>query len=63
MSQKYATLKVTGRFVVEVDTDNIEEVKRLTSEAFCDADFGELSDIDAVLIRIQNEKDEDIWLA
>lgn len=60
-AKMYVTMKVEGRFVVEVDTDNIEEAKKLANEAFMEANFGELSDIDAEAIIVENEEGDYIW--
>ena len=55
MSKLYVTMKVEGRFIVEVDTNDVQKAKELASEIYSDANFGELSDIDAETINVQDE--------
>ena len=44
------TMRVEGRYNVEIEAGNLEEAKEKASEAFCEADFGELEDIDSEYI-------------
>jgi hypothetical protein len=40
------SIKVTGRFTVYTDTSNKEEAYKAAEDHFCEADFGELEDIE-----------------
>ena len=61
MAKSYVTLKVTGKFVVEANTKNIEKAKEIANNAFAEADFGVLSDIDASPTKIEDENGNFIW--
>lgn len=58
----YVTMKVEGRYIVQVDASTSEEAIELANQKFMDADFGELSDIvDSEAIIIENQKGDFIW--
>lgn len=57
----YVTFKVEGRYVVEVEAENIEGAIKEARPEFSDAYFGELQDIDGEEIIIENEKGEYVW--
>ena len=44
------TMRVEGRFNVEVEAESLDEAIQKASEAVCEADFGELEDIDSEYI-------------
>lgn len=51
----YVTHRISARYVVEVDAENIEEAKKEAEIKFSEADFGEAEDIDGTLIVIEDE--------
>ena len=57
----YVTFKVEGRYIAEVDANSIDEAREKAANAFSDADFGELSDIDGEDIIIEDEDGDYIW--
>lgn len=52
MDKYKVTMKVEGRFKVEVDAENGRQARQLASDAFYGADFGELKDIDADIVSV-----------
>lgn len=50
------TMAVDGRYTCEVEAASIEEAKEQASKAFFDADFGDLEDIDAECVNVENEE-------
>ena len=59
MAKYKVTMKVEGCFEVEVDAKNVEQARRNASDAFYGADFGELKDIDANIVNVEDE--DTIW--
>lgn len=59
MDKYKVTMKVEGYFEVEVEAENVEQARRNASDAFYGADFGELKDIDADIISVEDE--DTIW--
>ena len=57
----YVTLKVEGRFVAEVDAASIEEAKQMAMDQFCDADFGQLEDIEGESVIVEDENGNFVW--
>lgn len=43
----YVTVKVSGEYIVEVEAESFEDAKLKAIDAYYDADFGELTEIDA----------------
>ena len=46
---------VTGQFAARVDADNPEKALRLAEQAICEADFGELKEIEWDIVLAQEE--------
>lgn len=59
MDKYKVTMKVEGYFEVDVEAENVEQARRSASDAFYGADFGELKDIDANIVSVENE--DNIW--
>ena len=59
MAKYKVTMKVEGYFKVEVEAENVEQARQNASDAFYDADFGELKDIDANIVNVKDE--DNIW--
>lgn len=57
----YVTMKISGRFVVEVEADSIEEAKQEAGYRFSEADFGELEDIDGEPISVEDQEGDYVW--
>lgn len=48
MNRKYyVTVKISGEYVAEVEASSFEEAKEKAIDAYYDADFGDLTEIDA----------------
>lgn len=52
------TVAVNGRYLVKVDAENLNDVRRFAEEEFSDADFGELSEIDGCPFCAEDENGE-----
>lgn len=62
LKKYYVTFKVEGRYVAEVEATSIEEAReKARVEGYCDADFGELEDIDGEDIIVEDDNDNIIW--
>lgn len=57
----YVTYKVEGRFIAEVEANNLEEAKAKAETRYLEADFGPLQDIDGESIIVENEKGDYLW--
>lgn len=44
------TMRVEGRYNVEIEADSLDEAIEKAIDAVCEADFGELEDIDSEYI-------------
>ena len=53
--QYYVTFRVDGRYIVGVEAENEHEAISEAAEKYFDADFGELGDIDADPIMVEDE--------
>ena len=52
----YITYKIEGRYVAEVEADNLKQAMKKAESEYLDADFGEAGDIDGEMIVIEDEK-------
>lgn len=57
----YVTFKIEGRYVVGVRANSIEKAIELARDQYCDADFGELTDIEGEEIIVENENGNFVW--
>lgn len=57
----YVTYKVDGRYVAKVRAASVDDAKKLAETAYCNADFGEATDIDGQPIIIENDSGEYVW--
>ena len=55
MPKFYVNFRMTSRYIVEIEADNIEAAKKEAEHMFSEADFGEAPDIDGDVIYIENE--------
>lgn len=49
------TMAVTGRYIVKVEANDLDEARKFAEEEFSDADFGELSEIDGYAFCAEDE--------
>ena len=57
--KRYVTFRISARYVAEVDVEDpndLEAIKKAAEQKYYDADFGEAEDIDAVQIKIEDER-------
>lgn len=59
--QYYVTYRIEGRFVCKVNARTEEDARKLSVEKFCDADFGELSDINGYPVIVEDEEGNFVW--
>ena len=60
----YVSFRISGRYVAEVpccETEDIRAIIRKAVSRYEDADFGELSEIDAEVLRIEDEDGNTLW--
>ena len=59
----YVTLKIDGRYVAEIEHDNmnVEQLKQLAIDAYIDEDFGPLEAIESDVIIIEDENGNYIY--
>lgn len=55
------TFKIEGRYVAGVKANSVEEAIELARDQYCDADFGELTDIEGEEIIVEDEKGNFVW--
>lgn len=55
----FVTMRIDGRYTCEVDVPNtnIETIRNAAESAFCDADFGELHEIEERLVSYTDKDD------
>lgn len=54
MNKYYVSYQIDARYVAEVEADSLDEAIRRSKEKFCDADFGEASDIDGNPVTVED---------
>jgi len=54
MKDYYVTWKVEGRFTAEISANTVDEAIEKSRDKWCDADFGELEEIDGEPIVCQD---------
>lgn len=60
--KEYAvTMRVEGRFITTVYAKSTEEALKEANSAYCDADFGELRDVDGEAIIIEDADGNYVW--
>lgn len=52
------TMRIWGSFVTEVEADNAKEAEKKADEAWQNADFGDATDLDGEVIRVEEDKDK-----
>lgn len=58
----YVTFAVDGRYVAEVEADNLRDAKYEAIDSYGNADFGELRDIiNAEMIMVEDESGAYVW--
>ncbi len=57
----FVCLRVDGRFCVEVEAKNAAKAREAAVDAFYEADFGELSDIDAEARYVEDANGRRVW--
>lgn len=57
----YITYTIEARFVAQVEAGSLEDAKREAQTRYCDADFGEASDIDGEQIIVEDENGNYVW--
>ena len=63
MNKYYVNFLVDSRYIVEVESDQFDErkIKQEANQKFCEADFGEASDVDGSILSIEDEAGNTIW--
>lgn len=61
--KQYAVYEVTGRYVVEVESNSVEDTIKQSEVKFSEADFGEAQDIDGKIIAVEDEEGNYIYEA
>lgn len=51
----FVNMKINGRFIAEIPANSIDEAKEKAEQAFVDADFGDLTDVDGNIVNIEDE--------
>lgn len=59
MDKYKVTMKVDGFFEVQVEAENVEQARQFASDALYGADFGELEDIVADIVSVEDK--DNIW--
>ena len=57
----YVTFKIEGRYVADVRANSIEAAIEIARVAYCDADFGELTDVEGEEIIVEDENGNFVW--
>lgn len=57
----WVIMRLSGRYVPMVMAKDPEEARSKADEAFSDADFGELEDIDGECVAVEDEDDNRVW--
>ena len=57
----YVTIKISGEYIAEVNATSFEEAKEKAINAYYDADFGSLTDINADEVYSAYAEDEDMF--
>lgn len=55
MAEWTVHMQITGRFIVTVEADSEEAANDAAIDIYSDADFGELSNVDAQIVRTEKE--------
>lgn len=64
MKDYYVTMKVAGEFIAHVTAETETEAKEKGIQAYTNADFGELSEIDSDVVNIEEGDGSDVdWIA
>ena len=59
---KYSiAMQVRGCYIVDVEAENVEEAKAKAENAWAEADFGELSDIESQAYKATDESDNEYY--
>jgi len=56
MQDYYVTFAIDGRYTVKVEADSVSAAMSAASAEFCDADFGELAEIESDPVIIEDEQ-------
>lgn len=56
MQDYYVTFAINGRYTVKVEADSTSTAMSSAIDAFCDADFGELAEIESDPVLIEDER-------
>lgn len=57
----YVTFKIDARYVAEVEANSADEARDIAIDKYIDADFGEVHDIDAEPIIVEDENGNYVW--
>ena len=57
----YVAFAVDGRYVAEVEADNLRDAKYEAIDSCGNADFGELRNVDAEMIVVEDESGAYVW--
>ncbi len=57
----YVSFAVDGRYVAEVEADNLRDAKFKAMDNVGDTDFGELRNVEAEMVVVEDESGAYVW--